>query len=349
MRDIVTTWFGTFVLDDGRVAAAYPAPSDRAALVDRARRRREGRLTPEEERALADHLARGLRARDRRLVASGASPGHLVPPDLDPREYGVDPGLLRDVLLDASEEAVRAGWDPSVHIEEAVRALSDLDAVKNLVGERLASWGARDAPPSAAGPDSPSATATRLLGPSPAGSAAAPSAPPAALAAARRTLAELFRSVEASQRALEESLTERLPEAAPNLTALLGPLLAARMLAQAGGLERMARLPASTIQVLGAERAFFEHLRGRAPPPRHGLLFLHPDIQGAPRARRGKLARALAGKVAIAARLDQDGRPVRPELAAQFRRRADEVRAMGPGRRKTGRSAPPLHRAADHR
>src|SRR5208283_3772568 len=103
----------------------------------------------------------------------------------------------------------------------------------------------------------------------------------------------LYRSISAVQARFETSVSEALPRRAPNVSALLGPLLAARMLAQAGGLDRLARLPASTIQVLGAEKAFFEHLRGRAPPPKHGLLFLHPSIQGAPRRLRGKLARAL--------------------------------------------------------
>jgi len=112
--------------------------------------------------------------------------------------------------------------------------------------------------------------------------------------------------------------------------------------AQAGGLDRLARLPASTVQVLGAERAFFEHLRGRAPPPRHGLLFLHPQIQSAPKSVRGKLARALAGKVAIAARRDREGSPVLPELKTAFERREAELRARRGKRRPAGGSALPL-------
>jgi nucleolar protein 56 len=138
---------------------------------------------------------------------------------------------------------------------------------------------------------------------------------------------------------MESALTEAMPERAPNLTALLGPLLAARLISQAGSLQRLSELPASTIQVLGAERAFFEHLRGRAPPPRHGLLFLHPKLHSAPRLERGRLARALAGKVAIAARLDRAGRPLDPRLLAAFEGRAtelDERRA----RRRSSRERP---------
>ncbi|MFG1530328.1 MAG: ATP-binding protein, partial [Thermoplasmata archaeon] len=138
---------------------------------------------------------------------------------------------------------------------------------------------------------------------------------------------------------LARAIEETLPRRAPNLSALLGPDLAARLLARAGGLARLSRLPAGTIQVLGAERAFFEHLRGRAPPPRHGLLFLHPRIQSAPRSERGKLARALAGKAAIAARLDASGAPIRPDLRAAFDARATQVRSQ-----RLARRAPPNRR-----
>jgi nucleolar protein 56 len=155
----------------------------------------------------------------------------------------------------------------------------------------------------------------------------------------------------ATRDALEAAVAGSVPAHTPNLNDLLGPELSALMLAQAGGLNRLARLPASTVQVLGAERAFFEHLRGRAPPPRHGLLFLHPQIQSAPRADRGKLARSLAGKVAIAARKDQAGAPVTPDLKAAFERREADLRARrGPGRKKgRGGSLLPLDRATGDR
>ncbi|MCI4345537.1 MAG: C/D box methylation guide ribonucleoprotein complex aNOP56 subunit, partial [Thermoplasmata archaeon] len=114
---------------------------------------------------------------------------------------------------------------------------------------------------------------------------------------------------------------------------------------------RLARLPASTGQVLGAEKAFFEHLRGRAPPPRHGLLFLHPKLHSAPRAQRGRLARALAGKVAIAARLDRGGAAVRPELKRAFEKRAEAIgkQTVRASRRGRPELRLPLDRAAEDR
>jgi nucleolar protein 56 len=353
VRDAVTTWFGAFLVDNQRVVASYPCPPDRAALLDRLRTRRDGRLTPEEVRLLAEHLEGGLRSRDRRLVAAGAKSGRFDAPELDPVSFGIDPLWLREILLEEAQEALRLAWDPSVHIEEAVRALRDLDATRNLLGERLASWAGRDAPPTEGDlTGSADAVARRLTSQIPADTTAL-AGPSPSLQQARRELAELYLGLAGSSKTIEKALEERVPVEAPNVSALLGPLLGARMIAQAGGLDRLAKLPASTIQVLGAERAFFEHLRGHAPPPRHGLLFLHPDIQSAPRTSRGKLARALAGKVAIAARLDREGRPVRADLLTAFKHRTEEVRALGPRRATTGQrrrsSGPPLDRASQHR
>jgi nucleolar protein 56 len=353
MRDAVTTWFGAFVVDDQRLVASYPFPADRAELQDRLRARRDGRLAPEEIRLLAEHLEQGLRSRDRRLVAAGARAGRLDAPEIDPSSFGIDAACLREILLEEAQESLRRAWDPSVHIEEAVRALRDLDATRNLLGERLASWAGRDAPPAEGDlTGSAEVAARRITGSSTEGDATL-AGPSPSLRQARRELAELYLGLAGSSKSIEKALEEQLPMEAPNVSALLGPLLAARMIAQAGGLDRLARLPASTIQVLGAERAFFEHLRGHAPPPRHGLLFLHPDIQGAPRTSRGKLARALAGKVAIAARLDREGRPILPDLAASFKHRTQEIRALGPRRGTTTKrrrsSGPPLHGAAQNR
>lgn len=112
---------------------------------------------------------------------------------------------------------------------------------------------------------------------------------------------------------------------APNLSDLATPLLAARLVDLAGGLEDLARRPASTVQVLGAETALFRHLATGAPPPKHGILYSHPDVQAADE-RRGEVARALAAKLAIAARVDAyGGRDRSEELREEWEERLEEV------------------------
>jgi nucleolar protein 56 len=91
---------------------------------------------------------------------------------------------------------------------------------------------------------------------------------------------------------------------APNTKELLSPLVGARMLAKAGSLQRFAHLSSSTVQVLGAEKALFRSLKTGARTPKHGILFQHPLIHSAPRWQRGKIARSVASKASIAARID---------------------------------------------
>ena len=76
------------------------------------------------------------------------------------------------------------------------------------------------------------------------------------------------------------------------------------MIAKAGSLEKFAHLSSSTVQVLGAEKALFRSLKTGASTPKHGILFQHPLIHSAPRWQRGKIARSVAAKASIAARID---------------------------------------------
>lgn len=106
----------------------------------------------------------------------------------------------------------------------------------------------------------------------------------------------------------------------PNLSAIAGPLIAARLVSQAGGLEKLAKMSSSTIQLLGAEKALFRHLRGRGKAPKFGVLFAHPSIQKAPRDEKGKVARLLASKLTMAARADfYTGKDISKRLVADLR------------------------------
>lgn len=95
-----------------------------------------------------------------------------------------------------------------------------------------------------------------------------------------------------------------LKEVAPNLTELAGPVLSAKLISLAGGLEKLARMPSSTIQLLGAEKALFRHLHGRGKSPKHGVIIMHKYIQNAPQKHKGKLARVVSSKLSIAAKMD---------------------------------------------
>lgn len=126
---------------------------------------------------------------------------------------------------------------------------------------------------------------------------------------------------------MEKYLETAMEEVAPNMKTIVGALLGARLIAISGGLINLARRPASTIQVLGAEKALFRSLKSGARPPKHGIIFQHTYLHEAKKWQRGKIARALAGKLAIAARLDAfGGRYIGDDLKADLEKRLEEIR-----------------------
>src|SRR5918996_1158508 len=126
---------------------------------------------------------------------------------------------------------------------------------------------------------------------------------------------------------LANNIETTMDVVAPNVKELLTASVGARVIAKAGSLQRLATLPASTIQILGAEKALFRSLKTGANPPKHGMLFQHPLIHAAPKWQRGKIARAIAAKVAIAARIDayrHAGRDL--FIAEKLKKRISEIR-----------------------
>jgi nucleolar protein 56 len=103
---------------------------------------------------------------------------------------------------------------------------------------------------------------------------------------------------------LAHQIEEMMEKIAPNIKELLTATVGARLMAKAGSLQKLSVMPASTIQIIGAEKALFRSLKTGAPPPKHGILFQHPILHSAPKWQRGKMARAIASKVAIAGRID---------------------------------------------
>ncbi|HIE56166.1 MAG TPA: C/D box methylation guide ribonucleoprotein complex aNOP56 subunit [Chromatiaceae bacterium] len=141
-----------------------------------------------------------------------------------------------------------------------------------------------------------------------------------------RETARMVLSLLKLRRHLESYLDRRVKEVAPNLHKLAGPLLAAKLIAQAGGLEALSKMPASTIQVLGAEKALFRALRTGTKPPKHGVIFQHPLVRQSPRRLRGRISRTLAAKLAIAARVDAfTGKDISDRLKKELRQRVEEI------------------------
>lgn len=118
---------------------------------------------------------------------------------------------------------------------------------------------------------------------------------------------------------LYDYLKTRMMAMAPNLTVLVGETIGARLIAHAGSLVNLAKHPASTVQILGAEKALFRALKTKKDTPKYGLIF-HASLIGSASAKnKGKISRSLAAKASLATRVDAFGEDVSMELGTEHR------------------------------
>merc|ERR1719193_2838820 len=103
---------------------------------------------------------------------------------------------------------------------------------------------------------------------------------------------------------LQEYLRSKMSQVAPNLAALIGDVVGARLISHAGSLTNLAKYPASTVQILGAEKALFRALKTRGNTPKYGLIFHSSFIGRAGAKNKGRISRYLANKCSIASRID---------------------------------------------
>uniref|UniRef100_A0A1A7YXV4 Nucleolar protein 56 n=1 Tax=Iconisemion striatum TaxID=60296 RepID=A0A1A7YXV4_9TELE len=111
-------------------------------------------------------------------------------------------------------------------------------------------------------------------------------------------------SLAAYRLGLQEYLRSKMSQVAPNLAALIGEVVGARLISHAGSLTNLAKYPASTVQILGAEKALFRALKTRGNTPKYGLIFHSTFIGRAAAKNKGRISRYLANKCTIASRID---------------------------------------------
>lgn len=125
----------------------------------------------------------------------------------------------------------------------------------------------------------------------------------------------------------EGYIEKLMQDISPNVSTLAGPILGARLISLAGSLERFSKLPASTIQILGAEESFFRFLRSKKRPPKHGIIFQLPEIRSSPGKLRGKISRTFASKLAIASKSDYfKGEFIGDKLRKEFMKRVEYLK-----------------------
>jgi len=199
---------------------------------------------------------------------------------------------LREVCFAAAERDIRQQYSgKDAELLQMVRTLDEMDTVINLLTERAVEWYQLRHP-----------TFTRKYRKTPAHILVKNIREKSR--GALSFVAGEIEHLSSTRTELAKAVSGRTNDVMPNTSALIGGLVAARLMAHAGGLSDLSRMPASAIQVLGARTALFAHLRTKSPSPKHGIIFQHRRVHNAPRDCRGRVARVLAGKLAIAARID---------------------------------------------
>ncbi|UPM43950.1 NOP5/NOP56 family protein [Halocatena salina] len=230
--------------------------------------------------------------------------------------------VLHDVTTAIARTQVREREGTDVQrIIHCVRAMDDVERVANELAERVSAWAGTSFDDPGTGIEYARQIADETTADS--------EDRREVLDARLGSLAARVRALDDEGQALRETIERVTPEVAPNVSMLAGPVLAARLIALAGGLETLAKKPSGTVQLLGAEDALFAHLSGRASAPKHGIIYVHEYVSGTVPEHRGTAARALAGKLTIAARIDHYSGDRRPELQTELDERIARIRERG--------------------
>ncbi len=258
-------------------------------------------------------------------------------------------GRLRDFAIELSSATVtQVSESPDMHVGQAVGTLDEIDKMINVLGARVREWyglhfpeleniidgisgyaqlvvaGSRDTLTKqkicdAGFPESKAEVIYIVAKQSKGGKISDTNL------VIVQSIARQILEFNKTRHKLEEHIESEFKIIAPNLSAIVGTALGARLLSRAGSIKKLASMPASTIQVLGAEKALFRSLKTGSRPPKHGLLFQHPMVHSAPRWQRGKIARAIAAKAVIAARVDTYGEGINNTLLDKLNIRVKEI------------------------
>jgi len=274
---------------------------------------------------------------------------HLPPAGFDLKTAALECGfvessaeyysLLHEVMVEAAKLQVSEAFTADQRIIQAVEALDDINETTNLLSERLFEWYGNYFPESGLSGEALALFIAKYGSRENIGSEdplypRARNSMGAKLEAADEVLlkgfAESVCSLYERKRQTEAYIQDSMESIAPNLSLAAGPMLGARLISVAGSLEKLAAFPSSTVQVIGASKALFKHLRARAPSPKHGIIYSHPLINTAPWWIRGKIARALAAKLSLAARIDFYSGEKDASLVEKLEVKVEQIKTSNP-------------------
>lgn len=288
----IRTWVGIFTLEDNKITNAELFPKDLSSITKR---------LLSEPLLLRGNVA-GSDLRDLAVKYGFVSSNN---------EYD---SMLHELNIRLAKEQMALAVTPDRRIIAAVEAIDDINETGNILSERLKEWYILNFEDTHLKGEE---LASSILG-----MEIKDNPDLKIMQSFSSSLLELYRT----RKSIEEYLKENMGDIAPNITNIAGHILGARLLSIAGSLEKLASMPSSTIQVIGANNALFKHLKGKATSPKHGVIFRHPYINTAPKWQRGKIARVLASKISLAARYDFYSGEVKEDLSLELKSKVEAIR-----------------------
>lgn len=268
---LITKWFGCFLVDEhNQIVEQYIFSKTRDELVEILEKIRSDQILDVEKKFVKDEQPFVAEKRLQHLGVFKPEKNVFSTFFANPVDFGFSLDLFQEVMCSLTDKEIYYQLDQKDYqVIQQVNALDELQHIDNMIGERIAAW---DMYPGHEQFQKP--------------------------------IIEIKNNVARNQSVLKQQIESAVTDLAPNTTELVGPMIAARLIAHAGSLRKLAMLPSSSIQLLGAEKALFRFKKQGGKPPKHGVIFQHPLISKSPYARRGKHARLLSAKIAIAAKAD---------------------------------------------
>jgi len=289
---LITKWFGTFLCDENKVQKEILFPKHEKEILNRLRAIEKNQILDEEQK-IAKNTTVIVNEKRLQQLGTYTDDPFFKTIKIGPKEYGFSQDLFHTVSTMLAQQRVEELLQSEdLQIIQMVNALNDLIHTANLLSERLISWALIPTPKKKVKP-----------------------------------FEKTLKVVNDEMKRLENQIEIDMKAIAPNTSAIIGPLIGARLISLAGGMQRMAMLPASTIQILGAEKALFRYKKEGGRPPKHGVIFQHPLVNRASKAERGKISRLLAIKISTAVKADVfTKRDITQNLHRELEERLKEIR-----------------------
>lgn len=347
MAILVTKWFGVFICDEktDRILNKVLMPLDPELTAEKLALIQRGQIL-QEERDLVAGI--GKTSVSERRQSELGRPEMYDSSFIKPENFGFTPDMMHQVMIRLGKLRTSEPVPRDRNLVQAIRYLDSLHETCNLIDERLHEWYGMHFPELADSTNDRKYSDLIANHGQREGIIEELDLEIQSMGAdfdtedmdSVRALAVNLSNMYDERERIDEYIESIVRETCPNMCELLGGPLAARLISLAGGLERLSSLPSSTVQLLGAEKAMFRHLRSGKRPPKHGVLYQYPAVHRGPYWQRGKIARSLAGKTLTAAKIDNYKGEYRGDiLLKEFETRVEDIQRRYPDPPKKKKSS----------